>query len=119
MKSLNTLSKTAKKTLITVAAFLVVMVNPIAAFASTSGGGGKFGQSLGLIDILQDIQDFLTGPIMTTIIVIAFIVGAVMLLVNRRGENQGAKKMAVSLVAGSLIFSAPSLVDLLFAGAVI
>jgi type IV secretory pathway VirB2 component (pilin) len=111
--------KTHIKTLIrTITALPLLIIVPMAAFGSTTGGGAIGGQ-LQITQIIWDIVDFLTGPIAIALIVLGFIVGAGTIAVARQNDAAGWQRLGKVIIGATIAFGAIGLVNLFFGGAVI
>lgn len=97
---------------------ITLIMFPSATIASTSGGG-SFGGGMPLINIANQVIDFLQGPIAMILITLGLILGGVGIVFGRENDKRGFKRLGWAVVGGSIIVGASSLVTFFFGGAVI
>lgn len=101
----------------TFAALFVFLLTPVMLFAT--GTGGSFGGSLKIVDIGRKIIGFLSGPAGIIIITLGIIGGGIAIVFGKQRDQAGYRKIGQTLVGGSIIVAAASLVGFFFSGAMI
>lgn len=110
----TTIKRISQKT-----AFLgLLFLTPSLLFASTTGGGA-ISSELQIVTILNQIIEFVTGPVAVLFIILGFIVGAGTIAVARQNDASGWQRIGKVIVGGAILFGAVGIANLFFAGAVI
>lgn len=97
---------------------LGVLLMPANTFAAPTSGG-SFGGQLQIINIGNDIIQFLSGPAGIVIITFGIIAGGITIVFGRQRDQAGYRRLGQALVGGSIIVAAASLVGFFFSGAMI
>jgi type IV secretory pathway VirB2 component (pilin) len=89
------------------AALTLAAVSTPTASAATGGGGGG---PATLTTAVANIMEFMTGPIMVTVITIAIAIGGLSIIFSDRMGDQ-AGRFGKILLGGTLVLSAPQILS--------